>query len=100
MLGPLMRETMMNKYDWLEVGTRVIGVYLVAQGLLGALGATILSLDLEAEGILTAMIAAGLLSSFAGTCFVLLAPGFVGWLRGRDEQARSAARRAPASAAR
>ena len=67
----------MNKYDWLEVITRGIGVWLVAQGL---------SAIVPSLGNPTIVIA--LATSFIGTSFVLLAPGFVGWLEQRDDAAR------------
>jgi hypothetical protein len=79
-------EGFMKKYDWLELATRILGVFFVAQGAIGVLVAIVisaLSADVGPHAFFTAI---G--TSFIGTLMLLLAPGFVGWLDEKDAKAR------------
>jgi hypothetical protein len=84
-------EGFMKKYDWLELATRILGVYFVAVGAIGVLGAIVIS-ALEADVGPPAFFKA-IGTSFIGTVMLLLAPGFVGWLERKDAKARKQQRR-------
>ncbi len=64
----------MNKYDWIMVGMVIYGIYLIVQGILGLVGTVLLpTIDgLGATNIRTSAIVLSLLTSFMGTCLVLL----------------------------
>jgi len=89
----------MNKYDWLELATRVLGVWLVVNGALGvlnaigmqasvaAMGRHVNGLSSVSNGAVGSAFLVALGTSFLGTVMVLLAPGFVGWLKNKDARA-------------
>ena len=92
----------MNKYDWLELATRVLGVWFVASGAIQVLQTISMRSAIPAElagivnasGVSGASFFAALGTSFLGTIMVLLAPGFVAWLQRKDAGARAPQERA------
>ncbi len=83
----------MNKYDWLEVVTRAIGIWLVASGavaVLNSIGLNTVEIGSAlGESMARSTLVVALGTSFIGTAMVLLAPGFIGWLKEKDDAARA-----------
>jgi hypothetical protein len=90
----------MNKYDWLEFSTRILGVWFVASGALQVVTTISMRTAMPSEfvkmagamgtsGVSGASFFIALCTSFLGTIMVLLAPGFVAWLQRKDARARA-----------
>lgn len=84
----------MNKYDWIEVGMRLYGAWLMVQGALGIV-AILGVAALSGSGVATAGFGQVLATSFVGSALLLMAPTAVGWLANRDLHARRGERPAP-----
>ena len=80
----------MNKYDWIEAGTRLLGVWFLSQGVIGFVRYVLIAgsessrLGQRAamEPVLTA-----LFLSFFGTVLLLMAPALIRFLRASDARA-------------
>jgi hypothetical protein len=91
----------MNKYDWVEAATRILGVWFVASGALQVLQTISMrsAVPVKLAGAVDVSGAAFFVAigtSFLGTIMVLLAPGFVTWLKRKDASARAGAPQRPA----
>jgi hypothetical protein len=90
----------MNKYDWLELATRILGVWFVASGALQVLQTISMRSAVPAKlagavDVSGAAFFVAVGTSFLGTIMVLLAPGFVTWLKRKDARARAGAPQQP-----
>lgn len=87
----------MTKYDWLEFGTRMLGVWFVATGMLAVID------NIQTIAIIPDVPKAGLMffrpvaQSFLGTMMVMLTPGFIAWLRSKDAHAKPSRPSIPSS---